>query len=65
MTPEPAQPASPGLAASPPRQRPWWRRSFGLRPRLVLALVLTAAVTLGVAALALLSPLQDRLRAQA
>jgi signal transduction histidine kinase len=31
----------------------------------VLALVLTAAVTLGVAALALLSPLQDRLRAQA
>ena len=65
MTPEPAQPAAPGLAASPPRQRPWWRRSFGLRPRLVLALVLTAAVTLGVAALALLSPLQDRLRAQA
>ena len=47
------------------RRRPWWRRSFGLRPRLVLALVLTAAVTLGVAALALLSPLQDRLRAQA
>ena len=46
-------------------RRPWWRRSFGLRPRLVLALVLTAAVTLGVAALALLSPLQDRLRAQA
>ena len=46
-------------------RRSWWRRSFGLRPRLVLALVLTAAVTLGVAALALLSPLQDRLRAQA
>ncbi|MDE3069276.1 MAG: HAMP domain-containing histidine kinase, partial [Acidobacteriota bacterium] len=35
---------------------------FGLRPRLLAALVLTSAVTLGVAALALLSPLEDRLR---
>ena len=42
------------------------RRRFrlGLRPRLVLALVLTSAVTLGTAALALFSPLQDQLRDQ-
>ncbi len=56
------------MAAGAPyasHRRTRWRRYFGLRPRLVLALVLTAAVTLGVAALALLSPLQERLRAQA
>ncbi len=41
------------------------RRSFGLRPRLLAALVFTAAVTLGVAALALLPPLQDKLTQQA
>jgi signal transduction histidine kinase len=41
------------------------RRAFGLRPRLLAALVFTAAVTLGVAALALLPPLQDRLTDQA
>lgn len=41
------------------------RRSFGLRPRLLAALVFTAAVTLGVAALALLPPLQQRLTDQA
>jgi signal transduction histidine kinase len=41
------------------------RRSFGLRPRLLAALVFTAAVTLGVAALALLPPLQDKLTRQA
>jgi signal transduction histidine kinase len=38
------------------------RRAFGLRPRLLIALVLTAVLTLGVAALALLSPLENRLR---
>jgi signal transduction histidine kinase len=38
------------------------RPSFGLRPRLVLALVLTSALTLAVAAAALLSPLERRLR---
>ena len=38
------------------------RRPYGLRPRLLAALVLTSAVTLLVAALALLGPLQDRLR---
>ena len=37
---------------------------MGLRPRLLAALVLVAAVTLGVAALALLGPLQERLRQQ-
>ena len=37
-------------------------RAFGLRPRLLAALVLTAAVTLAVAALALLDPLEQRLR---
>jgi signal transduction histidine kinase len=36
---------------------------FGLRPRLLAALLLTSAVTLAVAALALLSPLENRLRA--
>jgi signal transduction histidine kinase len=41
------------------------RRAFGLRPRLLAALVFTAVVTLGVAALALLPPLQDRLTRQA
>jgi signal transduction histidine kinase len=38
---------------------------FGLRPRLLAALVLTSAVTLAAAAFALLSPLKDRLRADA
>jgi signal transduction histidine kinase len=37
----------------------------GLRPRLLAALLLTSAVTLAVAALALLSPLQSRLRQDA
>jgi signal transduction histidine kinase len=41
------------------------RRAYGLRPRLLAALVFTAAVTLGVAALALLPPLQHRLTEQA
>ena len=36
----------------------------GLRPRLLLALLLTSAVTLGVAATVLLSPLSERLREQ-
>jgi signal transduction histidine kinase len=36
--------------------------SFGLRPRLLAALVLTSAVTLGFAAIALLSPLKQKLR---
>ncbi len=40
------------------------RRPFGLRARLLLALVLTAMTTLVVAALALFSPLQQRLREQ-
>jgi signal transduction histidine kinase len=38
------------------------RRPYGLRPRLLAALVLTAAVTLVAAALTLLGPLQERLR---
>jgi signal transduction histidine kinase len=37
---------------------------MGLRTRILLALLVTSAVTLGVAALALLSPLQHRLDAQ-
>jgi signal transduction histidine kinase len=37
-------------------------RAFGLRTRLLAALLLTSAVTLGFAALALLSPLKQRLR---
>jgi signal transduction histidine kinase len=40
------------------------RRAFGLRPRLLAALVFTAVVTLAVAALALLPPLQERLTDQ-
>jgi signal transduction histidine kinase len=42
------------------RPRPTWL--LGLRPRLLAALLLTSAVTLAVAALALLSPLEQRLR---
>jgi signal transduction histidine kinase len=38
---------------------------FGLRPRLLAALVFTSVVTLAVAALALLPPLQERLATQA
>ena len=38
-------------------------RLLGLRPRLLAALLLSSAVTLAVAALALLSPLEQRLRA--
>ena len=38
------------------------RAAFGLRPRLVLALVATSALTLAVAAVALLSPLERRLQ---
>jgi signal transduction histidine kinase len=41
------------------------RRGYGLRPRLLAALVFTSIVTLGVAALALLPPLQQRLTDQA
>jgi signal transduction histidine kinase len=41
------------------------RRAFGLRPRLLAALVFTSIVTLAVAALALLPPLQERLTDQA
>ena len=41
------------------------RRGFGLRPRLLAALVVTSVVTLAVAALALLPPLQSRLTDQA
>jgi signal transduction histidine kinase len=41
------------------------RRAYGLRPRLLAALVFTAVVTLTVAALALLPPLQSRLTDQA
>jgi signal transduction histidine kinase len=39
------------------------RRVLGLRPRVFAALLLSSAVTLAVAALALLSPLEHRLRA--
>jgi signal transduction histidine kinase len=38
------------------------RNLIGLRPRLLLALLVTSAVTIGAAAAALLPPLQDRLR---
>jgi signal transduction histidine kinase len=38
------------------------RRPYGLRPRILAALVVTAVVTLLIAALALLGPLQERLR---
>ena len=48
----------------PPDTRDRRRFRLGLRPRLVLALVLTSAVTLGTAALALFSPLQNQLRDQ-
>lgn len=40
------------------------RHVLGLRPRMLAALLLSSAVTLAVAALALLSPLEQRLRAE-
>jgi signal transduction histidine kinase len=54
---EPRVGAARGGRVSRPR-----RAVFGLRGRIVGALMLTAAATLGVAALALLSPLERRLR---
>ena len=42
--------------------RPRRRLPRGLRPRLLLALLFTSAVTLGIAATVLLSPLPQRLR---
>ena len=49
----------PRASETQPRRAPLF---FGLRPRLLGALALTAIVTLGVAALALLAPLQSALR---
>jgi signal transduction histidine kinase len=61
---EPSQPAGEpardgGTGGPPSRGR---RVVLGLRPRVFAALLLTSAVTLAVAALALLSPLEQRLR---
>jgi signal transduction histidine kinase len=50
-------------ASESPGTRPPLR--FGLRPRLLAALVLTAMITLGAAAIALLAPLQSRLNSDA
>ena len=50
----------PRRSQQPPRSRPPIR--FGLRPRLLGALVLTAIATLAVAALTLLAPLQSTLQ---
>jgi signal transduction histidine kinase len=53
----------PGQADAAPRGlRGKRRRVLGLRPRVFVALLLSSAVTLAVAALALLSPLEHRLR---
>ena len=49
--------------ATPRGLGPARRRVPGLRPRVFVALLLSSAVTLAVAALALLSPLEHRLRA--
>jgi signal transduction histidine kinase len=46
-------------------RRSWrGRRGLGLRPKVFAALLLSSAVTLAVAALALLSPLEQRLRSE-
>jgi signal transduction histidine kinase len=58
---EHAQPPDAGGADSRARAR---RHVLGLRPRLLAALLLSSAVTLAVAALALLSPLEQRLRSE-
>ncbi len=50
--------------ATSPELRGERRRVLGLRPRVFAALLLSSAVTLAVAALALLSPLEQRLRAE-
>jgi signal transduction histidine kinase len=62
---EPPQPAEepgrgPGSACRPSSRGR--RVALGLRPRVFAALLLTSAVTLAIAALALLSPLEQRLR---
>jgi signal transduction histidine kinase len=61
-----AQPASWRQASSRSAASRWAalrRWPLGLRPRMLAALLLTSAVTLGVAALLLFSPLENRLRA--
>jgi signal transduction histidine kinase len=55
-----AHPRSPG--APSPHAQDARRRVLGLRPRVFAALLLSSIVTLAVAALALLSPLEQRLR---
>jgi signal transduction histidine kinase len=50
------------VSAEPLRTPGMRRRLLGLRPRMLAALLLTSAVTLGVAALLLFSPLEERLR---
>lgn len=61
---EPSQPVEePARGSASPRPSSRGRRVvLGLRPRVFAALLLTSAVTLAVAALALLSPLEQRLR---
>jgi signal transduction histidine kinase len=57
--------SGPGASAQQPRRpagRSRRRRGLGLRPKVFAALLLCSAVTLAVAALALLSPLEQRLR---
>ena len=65
MSPETADGPAAGSGALGPRRGSLGLRSLllGLRPRVFAALLLSSAVTLAVAALALLSPLEHRLRA--
>ncbi len=58
---EQAQPSGENGATSRARVR---RHVLGLRPRMLAALLLSSAVTLAVAALALLSPLEQKLRSE-
>jgi signal transduction histidine kinase len=58
---EPEPPAGEGARRSRAGVR---RHVLGLRPRMLAALLLSSAVTLAVAALALLSPLEQRLRSE-
>ncbi|MGH2879818.1 MAG: HAMP domain-containing sensor histidine kinase [Solirubrobacteraceae bacterium] len=62
MSPLADPPASTSAEGDRRGERKWPPRGLGLRPKVFGALVLSSAVTLAVAALAVLSPLEQRLR---
>ncbi len=59
-----SEPEPPGVESARSARAGVRRHVLGLRPRMLAALLLSSAVTLAVAALALLSPLEQRLRSE-